>query len=195
MNMESRPPGHVLLEVGQASLDLLHLVFVDEVWTKAGERPDDFGDSSREALIALGNRLDDMLATAERDVSTLRDFFERYDAWVDEQLRSDAVASYLPDGPKETMQRILAAEGDIYAERVVALGDSLVQRLPAERTALRSKVESLRGTGPLVTDISHETACALIAIGTMGSLLLCPETGLACLGAIAGGAALEHYCS
>jgi len=190
-----RPPGQILLTIGEGAAELLHLAFLDEVWTQAGESPADFSGRGRETLVALGNRVDDKLATAERHVSAMRDAFADHAPWIDERVSSALASDLLPAHQRETIERVLAVEGGNFAQRAVALSESLMQRLPAERRALQTKVRDLRGDGPAITDISHDTACGVLALATMGELILCPETGIACVGAFAGGAALAHFCA
>lgn len=191
---QTAPPVHALLDVAQAALDLQHLVFLDEIWTRAEEMGES-NDQDRESLIALGDRLHDGLVTADRRVQVLRDFCSTYGSWSNEQRYGDVIARTVAEPRTSQIARILAIDGGNIAERVVSLADSLLEQLPAERDELLTKVNNLRSGGQAVTDISHDTACGIMAIATMGSILLCPETGLACVGAVGGLVALGEYCS
>ncbi len=192
--MATEPPLHVLVDLGQASADLFHLVLVDDLWTRAPALQERVDERGREAIFGLGRRLDDQLASAERHVATMRGFFQDYGAWADERLRDDGITR-LPAESQAVARRIMNVEEDAYAASAAALAGRLADRLPTERATVREKTEAMRGAGPLATDISQETLCGIVAIATMGSLLLCPKTGLGCVAAFAGGAVLVEYCS
>jgi hypothetical protein len=83
---QNGPPVHVMLDVAEAAADMLQLVLLDRAWTGAAERSREFSDRDREALVALGNKLDTQIATVERHAHTLREVFDSYSSWVDERV-------------------------------------------------------------------------------------------------------------
>ena len=90
----------------------------------------------------------------------------------------------------DVIGRVLPVENNDYAARGMALLDSLASRLPLEREEIRRKVRSIREAGPVVTDMSTETACFLAGAGMMMSLSYGGLWGLAIGYAEIGGA----YC-
>ena len=192
---QSRPPAHVMLDIAQAAVDLQHLVLLDQTWTGIAESGDELGERDREALLVLGTKIHDQLATIERHVHHLNQFFSTYSTWINERLRSEFAAEFFESAQKDNILKILAVENEKFAERGVALSGSLMQRLPVEQFELRKKFLAFRGDDLIVTDISHETGCGLLALGTMLALLTCPKTGIGCAIAFVEGAALVHYCS
>jgi hypothetical protein len=112
------------------------------------------------------------------------------------------VSKDLPARQRERLEQILSTEGN-YAERGIALGDSLIRQLPDAGAVVHRKVNAFRTDVPGATELTvsddeftpSSTACGVLALATMASLILCPETGLSCVGAFIGGAALVHYCS
>jgi len=69
------------------------------------------GERDREALVALGNRLDEQLATVERHAHTLRHIFRRYRTWLNEGA-AEALASerHLTAAQREDIRRVLKVE-------------------------------------------------------------------------------------
>jgi len=193
-NQKGIPPVHVILDLAQAAVDLQHLVLLDQIWTGVAEANTQSSERDREALLIMGNRVDDQLATIERHTHNLRQFFSLYSAWVNERLRSEFAAEEFASYQKEDILRILAVENEDFAERGMALSDLLIKQLPAERDELRRKFVSLRENGPIEADMSHDVGCGLMAIGFMAALLTCPKTGVGCALAFVEGAALVHYC-
>jgi hypothetical protein len=189
------PPAHVMLDIAQAAVDLQHLVMMDQTWTGIAESGDSFGERDREALLVLGTKIHDQLGTIERHVHTLNQFFSTYSAWINERLRSEFAAEFFESSQKEHILKILAVENGNFAERGLALSGSLLERLPVEQFELRKKFLAFRGDDLIVTDVSHETGCGLLALGTMLALMTCPKTGIGCAIAFVEGAALVHYCS
>ena len=189
-----RPPVHVLLDVGQAATDLQHLVMMDRMWTEVADQSAGVDDRGRETLLAVGNRIYDGLGVAERHVLALQAVFAAHGPWVDGQLARQFSADVLAPEHLATVERAIAVTDGRYADRGLALCASVLERLPAERDDIRAKTSPLRGGGPVATDISDETACAVLALGTMGSTLLCPETGISCVGAVAGIVLLATLC-
>jgi len=78
------------------------------------------GERDREALVALGNRLDEQLATVERHAHTLRHIFRRYRTWLNEGA-AEALASerHLTAAQREDIGRVLKVEEMILISRDV----------------------------------------------------------------------------
>ena len=194
-NPQGSPPVHVLLELAQAAADVQHLIILDQIWTGAAESSDAANERDREAILGLGNKVHDQLSIIERHVQNMRQFLHSYSTWVNERLRSDFAGDLFTDSEKETILKILEVEKDNFAQRGAAIADSLMKRLPEERTELMKKIQPLRGNGPIITDISDETACGLLALATMFGVMTCPKTGIGCVFAFVGGAMLIAECT
>lgn len=191
-NRVDSPPVHLLLEVVEAAADLHRLLLLDAAWTAAEARSDEFVDPDRQALVALGNRLDADVALVERHADALRVIFESYGAWVNQRVSSELASERFTDSQREMARQIVAVEGDDFAGRGAFLAEALAQRAPIERKDLRTKTRMLRGDGPVVTDLSHEFACNILAGVIIAEVALCPESaGLGC--ALAGAHLLQAH--
>jgi hypothetical protein len=192
---KSQPPVHIILDIAEATADFHHLFRLDQAWTGAAERGSELSDRDREALVVLGNKIEDLVATVERHAHNLRRIFDAYPEWVNERVRSELAGEQFTTSQREDAQRILAVKDEDFAGRGVAITDWLARQAPVERDQLRRKIPALRGNGPAVTDLSHELGCGLLAVSFMGSLLTCPKTsGIGCAVAFADLALLAHYC-
>lgn len=180
-----RPPTYVLLDVSAAAADIFHLLALDRAWTGAQERSAEFSDRDRETLYALGNSLDAQLAIVERHAAMLCAFFESNDTWVNQRVRGELASDHIADSHREGIIRILGGHEE-YATRGAEAARAITRIVPQERTELRTKVLSLRGPGPAITDLSHEAFCGIAASGLVADLAVCPETlGIGCAAAIA----------
>jgi hypothetical protein len=189
----SRPPVHVILDVAVAATDIQRLLALDRAWTGAEERSGELSDRDREALVVLGNNLDMQIAIVERHALTLREVFDSYRTWINERVRSELNGSHFTDSQRDDIRRILAADNGDFAGRGLAEADLFARRAPIERAELRKKIAPLRGSGPVVTDISPEAFCGIAASGLVADLAVCPETlGVGCAAALGIYLLMEH---
>jgi hypothetical protein len=181
------PPNHMIQDVAIAASDLQRLLVLDRIWTGAENNSSTFTDRDREALFTLGRCLDLELALAERHGGTLGQFFDSYGGWVNQRITQELSESRVI-GPehRDGIRRVLGVSNEDFAARGGAAARSVMRMAQAERTALREKVEPLRGNGPVVTDISQEAWCSIAAGGLVADLAVCPETlGVGCAAAVA----------
>jgi hypothetical protein len=158
-----------MIYVAEAVADMQRLLVLDSAWTDAGRRSREFNDRDREALVDLGKGVDTEIAVVERHVDVLRGVIQAHSAWLNERVAA-AVTDERFASQRDVIGRVLSVENDDYAARVTALLDSLAERLPLEREEIRGKVRSIREAGPVVTDMSDTTLCAIAGAGFVLSL-------------------------
>jgi hypothetical protein len=190
---DSRPPLQVLADLAGAVADIHWLLLLDAAWTGSEQGSGDYTPADRATLATLGSRIDDELATLERHAVTLRNTFATYSAWVNASitraLASEHFTASFTGSQRSDIRRVLAAEDDDFAARGVVLAEDLSARVPREREEVGRKLRDLRGDGPIVTDIDHETACTIGALGGMGALACCVAFEQP-IGCVAGGGIL-----
>ena len=193
---ESNLPVHVVLDFAEAAADMLRLLSLDAAWTGVAERRGEFTERDREALVTLGRKIDAEVAVVERHAATLARTCESYRTVVNERIASALTSDRFSTSQREDVRRILGVEGDDFAGRGIALGNSLAQRASAAREELRDKVSGLRSNSPPVTDLSHEFVCNVAAGAFVAGAIACPGTaGLGCIeAAFAFGFAVGYHC-
>lgn len=191
---EGAPPLNLLVEVAEAAAALRQLMPLDAIWTAAERRGDELDGRDREALTGLGARLDSLLASVERHIETVGYLCDAHGDWFDDSVRKALESEHFTEDGRRQALALLKADGEGFAARGAVLAASLSERLPSEREDLRGKFPALRGEGPVVTDMSHSTACDALGVLIMIDLALCiPSEGLGCaiaLGTMVGAAAI-----
>ena len=193
---QNRPPVHVILDVVQAAADMKQLLLLDAAWTQAAERSDQLTERDREALVALGSRIDAEVAIVERHAATLQRIFEAHPALVNERVRGELASERFTTPQRDDALRWLGVENDDFARRGSEVAASIAQRAPVERQDIRRKIPALRDEGPVVTDLSHEFVCNVAAGAFIAGVFACPETaGIGCIEAgFAFGFAVGFHC-
>lgn len=179
---DDAPALDAVLDLAEAAADVQHLLHLDRIWTAA----ENTGDGARDRVARLGDRLEDHLGRAERYATVLAGAFAGSPDWVNDRVRAELSDDHVDPVHAAGIRRFLAAPGDDYAARGRMATEHVLRTLPAERAELRRKVGAVRGSGPLVTDMSHEMFCNLAAGGMIADLAVCPETlGVGCAAALA----------
>jgi hypothetical protein len=193
---ESAVSTREMLEIATAAADFSRLLVLDRAWTTPVERGQQMSDRDREALVALGNEIDALVALVERHGHTLHRLFGSYHEWMNDRIRTELGGNHFTQSQRKHARRLLGVRNDDFVGRGAFFADSLAQRAPVEREELRSKIDTLRGNGPPTTDLSKEFLCSLAANAIVAGALTCAETaGAGCLvGAFALGFAAGADC-
>lgn len=167
MNDTDSPPVEVLVDVAEAAADLQRLLTLDATWSGADGRA--VTDRDRVRLADVGDRVDTELAAADHRIAKIRAAFERYPGWFNARIAEAFQREELTDAQRRDGPAKLAADGD-YAARVRTLADALTARVAEERAGLQTKIRTVRGRGPVTTDISGEFVCGIGALASMGAM-------------------------
>ena len=92
--MPENPPIHVILDAAEAAADMLRLLSLDAAWTGAAERGGELSERDREALVALGRKIDAEVAIVERHAFVLRGIFESYRDSVNERAKTELAGEH-----------------------------------------------------------------------------------------------------
>lgn len=181
------PPVDSLLEFATAAAELQRIYELDVIWTAAEKLGGDMRVQDKTALANLGARVETDLQRAEPHLSTMQRILTDFPAWFDAAVSNVLDGEQFTDAQRSDVRRLLGADGAGYAERGIALIEEVRARLPEERASLRGKIGSLRGDGPIVTDMSAETACAIGTVIAMAELAGCVAFDAVGLCIIGGG--------
>jgi hypothetical protein len=151
-------------------------------------------EPDRAALTQIGGALDGQLAEVEQLAEVLRRAFEEYGPWCNERIGRALETGQFGDAERAAFARATQATDGDYASSGTALASGLGERAGTERADLRARVDGTLEEAGLETT-AHDIGCDLIALGTMGGLLTCPETaGAGCVVGAAGMIALVALC-
>lgn len=181
----SGPPFHDLVALAEAAADIQRLLFLDRMWTVAGDRVDQLADDDRQALADLGDLIAEQTTVCERHAQNMHGIYTSYPEWINQRVRDELATEQFTDEQRAGASRMFAVNGNDFAAHAATATQSIAQQAPAERAELRKKAATLRGDGPAVTDISHEFACSFASGAMVAEIVLCPETfGLGCAAAL-----------
>jgi hypothetical protein len=183
-NEPSGPPLRDLLALAEAAADIQRLLFLDRMWTVAGDRID-LADEDRKALADLGDVIAAQVTISERHARNLHRIYTSHPEWINQRVRNELATDHFTDEQRAGAARMFAVNDTDFAARAATAADAVARQAPAEREELEKKAAGLRGDGPALTDISQEFACSFAGSAMVAELVLCPETfGLGCAAAV-----------
>jgi hypothetical protein len=140
--------------------EIQSLFIRDAAWTQLPAQNVPASTADREALAGLAETIDAQLARLTELLPRLQKALADHGPWLEEQatvLKNNSIGG--------ARVRALIAKKDVpLAKNVNDAFANIDRRIAAERADLQAKIAPLRGTGPVDTDISSSTWCALAAV-------------------------------
>jgi hypothetical protein len=153
------PPLDVQALCAEVHAEIQSLFIRDAAWTQLPAQNAATNATDRDALAGLAETMDAQLARLQTLLPQLLAALSEYGPWLQEQ----AVALETNTSAGPSIREMVAKPG---MSLVDGLRDSLADidaTIAAERQDLQAKIAPLRASGPVITDISNSTWCALAA--------------------------------
>jgi ABC-type transporter Mla subunit MlaD len=159
------PPLELQLRVTDSAAVLLSLAQRRAAWLEASLKSTD----DRSALADIGTAIDHAFDEAATHAQTLRDVFQEYGSWCNEQIATALSSGQFGDSERAAFARVIRVDDGDYAARGVALASTVIEG--GLRADLRNRVAGL-----VLASDEINWGCAAMAFAAMGGLAMCPKT-------------------
>ncbi|NYJ05772.1 hypothetical protein [Petropleomorpha daqingensis] len=160
------PPIELQLRVTDGAAVLLSLAQRRAAWLEASARST---DDDLFALNTIGTDIESAFGEAPTHALALRDVFEQYGPWCNEQIAAALSIGQFGDGERAAFARVIDVTDGDYARRGTELASTVLEG--GLRTDLRNRID-----GIVLAADAHDVGCGLMAFAAMGGLMTCPKT-------------------